>query len=645
MKVPQFWSLQATSAKAKLVWTRIFFSRLTIAYFAFSVAHFVIQLGLQLRTFTINVNAASFLGHVLEQGNATSTWMPILRNSSISMCSWVSSTLDVDVETCVVVWTEGEGRNENSASGFPLDLPLSVSEAPTSTTSSVASLPQTSSSAISTSTAIVRPSTTTVFVVATSTPESDDDDDDEEEEEDDDDDDDRRRGYVKRALEATRVEQDGRISVAITGGPGPEPVILNETCLQALNWPLSTIRNTKREDIVFIAFQIWVLGMSLVAILNESIPHILASLLTHVMATAWAAFQITHTANFRSSFERVISNGACAGASSFLPGFWQARARAEWPTLAMHILALLISCVLTWKLVKLYGWQTFKRVGASLTINRIYKIVLTMSITIQLSLFFMIVTVSLWIDQLMNSSIGDLASFTTLYKVSSFVTLAALVPWLCLGWVGVRRELRLPMFFFLIISCIYLAGWGAMFFSTTFRWTFVTWRFFSVMASASVFLTCASFILGVICRYNFGRGLLRYLGAHQNIEDEGHSSMYNEKKDVENFPFPANTVVPTFASTYTPADLPYRVEPNQARGPRFFNQDAPPFEEQFQSITPPPAALTRNLTDISPMKRSDSNGSDSSFSTLRSYSSSSTDHTRNGSHSSSSSHTKRWVIE
>ena len=36
----------------------------------------------------------------------------------------------------------------------------------------------------------------------------------------------------------------------------------------------------------------------------------------------------------------------------------------------------------------------------------------------------MVVTVSLWIDQLMNSIIGDLTSFQILYKVSSFITLA-----------------------------------------------------------------------------------------------------------------------------------------------------------------------------------------------------------------------------
>lgn len=36
----------------------------------------------------------------------------------------------------------------------------------------------------------------------------------------------------------------------------------------------------------------------------------------------------------------------------------------------------------------------------------------------------MIVTVSLWVDQLLNSVIGDLASFQKLYKVTSFIILA-----------------------------------------------------------------------------------------------------------------------------------------------------------------------------------------------------------------------------
>lgn len=116
------------------------------------------------------------------------------------------------------------------------------------------------------------------------------------------------------------------------------------------NLALNSLRNTKREDIVFIGFQIWVLGMSLVALLNESIPHILASLATHMIATGWAAFQIQHTAQFREDFNRVITNGACH--ASLLPHYWDARAKAELPSLALNIVGLMISAFLTWKLIK-----------------------------------------------------------------------------------------------------------------------------------------------------------------------------------------------------------------------------------------------------------------------------------------------------
>lgn len=73
-----------------------------------------------------------------------------------------------------------------------------------------------------------------------------------------------------------------------------------------------------------------------------------------------------------------------------------------------------------------------------------------------------------------------------------------------------RREYKYPMLAFLVFALIYLGGWGAMFASATFRWTFVEWQFFSLMATASVILTLTLFILGLFCRLNFGKGLARY---------------------------------------------------------------------------------------------------------------------------------------
>lgn len=48
--------------------------------------------------------------------------------------------------------------------------------------------------------------------------------------------------------------------------------------------------------------------------------------------------------------------------------------------------------------------------------NRIYKTVLTLSIAIQLSLFFIAATAGLWIDQLMNGEIGQMATYKVLYE-------------------------------------------------------------------------------------------------------------------------------------------------------------------------------------------------------------------------------------
>ena len=67
-------------------------------------------------------------------------------------------------------------------------------------------------------------------------------------------------------------------------------------------------------------------------------------------------------------------------------------------------------------IIKLFGWQTFKRIGASRTINRVYMLVLVLSIAIQLSLFFIIASIGLWIDQLYNGAVGQLATLSSVYK-------------------------------------------------------------------------------------------------------------------------------------------------------------------------------------------------------------------------------------
>jgi hypothetical protein len=403
--------------------------------------------------------------------------------------------------------------------------------------------------------------------------------------------------------------QKGDKTIVTVSGPGfstsPQ---LEMPCVWALHYPVAVLRNTKREDIVFVAFQLWVLGMSTVALLNESIPHIFASLLTHVLATAWAGFQIVNTGSFQKDFVRLTTEGACKPVN-LLPLYWQQRRSAELPSLILNVVALFVSAFLTWKLVKLFGWQTFKRVGASLTIHRFYKAVLVLSITLQLSLFFIFATVALWIDQLYNGSIGRLAAHGHAYKINGIMTLIFLIPWLTTGWVAVRRELKVPMMIFLVLSIGYLTGYGIMFVSDSFRWTFMEWRFFSFVSLASVLLTAFAFILGVVCRLNFGKGLSPYLNSQEPLPGDDFEPSYQHHSDIEKFNFPSKEkTIPSFSTTF----------------------ESPYVNDYDAAVTVPSAAHVRSPSDQSSHCSQDT----------RSY--------RNSNGSSNGSpikNSKRWVIE
>lgn len=78
------------------------------------------------------------------------------------------------------------------------------------------------------------------------------------------------------------------------------------------------------------------------------------------------------------------------------------------------------------------------------------------------------------------------------------------------GWFAARLEWKVPMIVFIVLSALYLVGWGAMFDSPTFRWTFVEWGFFGSMAANSAVLVLIGLIVGIMCRMNFDKGLVHY---------------------------------------------------------------------------------------------------------------------------------------
>ena len=53
--------------------------------------------------------------------------------------------------------------------------------------------------------------------------------------------------------------------------------------------------------------------MSVIALLHESIPHIFAVTITHVLATTWPSFQIHNTHQLRADFQQTTSAADSCG--------------------------------------------------------------------------------------------------------------------------------------------------------------------------------------------------------------------------------------------------------------------------------------------------------------------------------------------
>ncbi|KZP00718.1 hypothetical protein CALVIDRAFT_475642 [Calocera viscosa TUFC12733] len=291
---------------------------------------------------------------------------------------------------------------------------------------------------------------------------------------------------------------------------------ISTDCARVLIWPFQQLAQTKRRDAFFITFQLWVLGMSVYAMYAESIPHIIAVFITQLYATGWTGYEVFQTAHFRSSFQ-AITQSACNGVD-LLPNYWTARASVEIPTLVIHSITLVLSIYLTWRLVKLFGWQTFKRIGASIQMHRYYRLALLLSVSIQLSTVFLIAFMALWIDQLWNGAIGHFTHSKVAFK-AVFILLIILTPcWLVAGWSAIYGERRRLMNVFLAFAAIITFLWGFMFLAPTYLLTFQTWTFFATLSVFAVVLLVITLVLGIMCRLNFGKGLLDYRKSSQSSE-------------------------------------------------------------------------------------------------------------------------------
>ncbi|WVF72881.1 hypothetical protein IAT40_007699 [Kwoniella sp. CBS 6097] len=285
----------------------------------------------------------------------------------------------------------------------------------------------------------------------------------------------------------------------------------------------------------------WTLGLAVVALLNESVPHLLALLVSLLISIVWTANDIRVTFKFWSNFSSMLERN-CGGAN-ILPQYLDKRVAFQSTVLGANVLTLAGSGVLCWKLKDHFGWQTFQRIGASTEMNRLYKLVLALSILLQLDAFVLVTFFALFLDQISRGPASYYMRNCTLFQIIYSVLIVTLFLWLYL-----RRRFNV----FLGLTAALIAGWAISFANRVFRVVFTTWAFFTALGCLAITLTVFSIVLAVFRRLTFGKGLSEFL-YHEEIH-ERPTEAFDEKPTMA--VQVATNALPTFSAAFGPGPAP-----------------------------------------------------------------------------------------
>lgn len=221
---------------------------------------------------------------------------------------------------------------------------------------------------------------------------------------------------------------------------------------------------------------------------------------------------------FRGYWQELYGDAGTPCSLDLFDDLWKRRQGLEIADLILSCTSLIFFVYISLTLLKQYSGESFKCVGAPKHVVRLHKFFMALLACLQMEAFVLVTAMGLWIDILVATYVAKFSEHTNLYEALIICTTILLIPWICMGWYSIRREMRRLMVTYLAIGFALLSGWVIMFYSIVYRWSFIQWPYLGCFTVASLVLLIASLALGVVCRMNFGKGLAQYLHAESTLE-------------------------------------------------------------------------------------------------------------------------------
>ncbi|KAM3578879.1 hypothetical protein VKS41_008672 [Umbelopsis sp. WA50703] len=248
------------------------------------------------------------------------------------------------------------------------------------------------------------------------------------------------------------------------------------------------------ENIAFIGFQVWFSAMALDGIANQNVAEVLAIFAFNLICGVLGALEILDNHLWITRLQKSMDVSVLKVAEKI--------------EIALAVILPLLAVVFalpTYKIVKQLGWTRYKKIGADLSIDKMFRLFQRFVLLLKINIFTEFIVSLFFVIKGGSSLLGDTAASTPWMEGVQIIVTALMLPMLYFARTAVSAESPNRMISFIVFQVVVIFHFALMLYNTLYlsdKW--VIWLCFVIMG---MIIDITTIVLAAMCKNNFGKGL------------------------------------------------------------------------------------------------------------------------------------------
>ncbi|CAG8619958.1 16808_t:CDS:2 [Dentiscutata erythropus] len=295
----------------------------------------------------------------------------------------------------------------------------------------------------------------------------------------------------------------------------------NSTC--NLDPSSERMYNIESENVVFMVFQLFQLFLCMNAVYNQNTIQIITIAVTNFLCGLYGIVQIFEIKKWVSDLQ--IKN--CPDNSAFTTQFAKQYGSYDIPLVIFLVIFASIIAFISFKLYQEFGWNIYKKIGADIQMQKIFKTMLIFVLLLKIDLFFVLLTgveaiATLHYDKDPKKQDASLSLSKGLFYFHLVITIMILFLEV-LAYSSLRRENKPGMILYIVLSTVTIADF-CIILRSSLKAIDQAWYFFVVIVLIAVILSIVTWVFAILVYLNFDKGLRPLLDKRRGDSEIGDTT-------------------------------------------------------------------------------------------------------------------------